>query len=202
MSPTVIRRFVFLMFIAFALTGGTVMFYDSFFERPPGDYETERGSMYLSTKDYADAMENFDEALVINPHHRGAHMGRISVLIALDRHDEAVAELTILIDFLTTNLTEDDATGWGTLAAAYANLGIVHDRNNRHELALKNYIEALKVDAEAVEGPGIVDRILHNPSPSTIRKRAEYLYAELKKPKDQQVLRKPEVDAKSRDYKP
>ena len=63
MNPLVVRRFVFLMFIAFALTGGTVMFYDSFFERPPGDYETERGSMYLSTRDYTEAMENFDAAL-------------------------------------------------------------------------------------------------------------------------------------------
>ncbi|MFP6772489.1 MAG: tetratricopeptide repeat protein [Alphaproteobacteria bacterium] len=202
MSPAVIRRFVFLMFIAFALTGGTVMFYDSFFERPPGDYETERGSMYLGTQDYTDALENFDEALRINPHHRGAHMGRISVLIATDRHDEAVTELKILIDFLQTNLAEDDKTGLGVLAAAYANLGIVHDRNNRHELALKNYIKALKADAEAVEGPGIIDRILHEPSPPTIRKRAEYLYVELKKPKDQQILRMPEEDAKSRDHKP
>ncbi len=202
MNPLVVRRFVFLMFIAFALTGGTVMFYDSFFERPPGDYETERGSMYLSTQDYKEAMENFDEALRVNPEHRGAHMGRISVLIATGRHDEAIANLTGLINFLKSTLTEEDSTGRGTLAAAYGNLGIVHDRNGRHELALKNYIEALKVDAEAVEGPGIIDRILHDPSPSTIQKRAEYLYKELQKPKDQQVLRLPEEDKKSRDYKP
>ncbi|MFP6749527.1 MAG: hypothetical protein VCD66_18265 [Alphaproteobacteria bacterium] len=202
MNPLVIRRFVFLMFIAFALTGGTVIFYDSFFERPPGDYETERGSMYLSTRNFGDAMDNFDEGLRINPDHRGARMGRISVLIATDRHDEATAELRSLIAYLEETLSEDDATGLGTLAAAYGNLGIVHDRNNRHELALENYIEALKIDAEAVEGPGIIDRVLHDPSPSTIRKRAEYLYVELKKPKDQQVLRKPEMDAKSRDYKP
>ena len=202
MNPLVIRRFVFLMFIAFALTGGTMMFYDSFFERPLGDYETERGAMYLGTQDYEDAMTNFNDALRINPHHRGAHLGRISVLIATDFHDQAVVELEGLIKFLHANLAEDDKTGWGALAAAYANLGIVHDRNNRAELALHNYIEALKVDAEAVEGPGIIDRILYDPSPSTIRKRAEYLYIELKKPKDQQVLRMPEVDAESRDHKP
>ncbi|MBT7756744.1 MAG: tetratricopeptide repeat protein, partial [Rhodospirillaceae bacterium] len=153
-------------------------------------------------QDYADAMENFNEALRINPDHRGALMGRINVLIATERHDQAVAEAEGLITFLRANLSEDDATGLGTLAAAYANLGIIHDRNNRHELALENYIEALKVDAEAVEGPGIIDRILYDPSPSTIRKRAEYLYIELQKPKDQQVLSKPELDAKSRDYRP
>ncbi len=202
MNPRVLRRFIFIMFIALALTGGTVMFYDSFFDRPPGDYETERGAMYLGTKDYADAIENFNAALRINPDHRGALMGRITVLIATGRHDEAVVELEGLIKFLNDTLAENDATGRGTLAAAYANLGIVHDRNNRHELALKNYIEALKVDAEAVEGPGLIDRILYDPSPSTVQKRAEYLYKELQKPKDQQVLRIPEEDAKSRDHKP
>lgn len=202
MSPAVIRRFIFLMFIAFALAGGTAIFYQSFFDNPPGDYETKRGSMYLSTSDYADALENFVEALRINPDHRGARMGRISVLIATERHDEAVAELDALIKFLRATLSGDDPTGQGTLAAAHANLGITHDKRGRHELALKNYIEALKIDEEAVKGPGLIDRILYDPSPPTIRKRAEYLYKELQKPVDQRVLRMPEIDAKSRDHKP
>lgn len=202
MSPAVIRRFIFLMFIALALTGGTAIFYRSFFDNPPGDYETKRGSMYLSTADYADALENFDEALRVNPDHRGARMGRISVLIATSRYDEAVAELNALIEFLRATLSDDDTTGRGTLAAAYANLGIVHDRQGRHRLALQNYIESLKTDAEAVEGPGLIDRILYDANPSTVRKRAEYLYKELQKPADQQVLGMPEIDAKSRDHKP
>jgi len=202
MNPAVVKRFIFIMVIALALVGGTTIFMDSFLNRPPGDYETERGDMYLSSHDYGKAMENFEEALRINPHHRGALMGRAIVLIATDHHDRAVMELGSLIDFLKENLSDDDATGKGTLAAAHANLGIVHDRNSRHELALKNYIEALKVDEGAVDGPGLIDRILHDPSPSTIRKRATYLYTELQKPRDQQVLKLPEVDAKSRTYKP
>jgi tetratricopeptide (TPR) repeat protein len=202
MNSGILRRFIFFMFIALAVTGVTVIFFDSFLDRPPGDYETERGSMYLSTQDYDEAMENFDEALRINPDHRGARMGRAAILIATERHEEAVAELHALIDLLKTNLSDDDPTGRGTLAAAYANLGIVHDRNGRHELALKNFIEALKTDEGAVSGPGVIDRILHDPNPSTIQKRAEYLYKELQKPEDQQVLRRPEIDAKSRDHKP
>ncbi|MDA1099882.1 MAG: tetratricopeptide repeat protein [Proteobacteria bacterium] len=202
MSPAVIRRFIFLMFIALALAGGTAIFFDTFFDRPPGDYETERGDMYLSTQDYNNAMENFDEALRINPDHRGARMGRAVALIATEHYDDAIAELGALITFLAANLSVDDPTGRGTLAAAYANLGIAHDRNGRHELALQNYIEALKVDEEAVDGPGIIDRILHDPNPSTIRKRAKYLYTEMQKPADQRVLRRPEIDGKSRTYKP
>ena len=202
MNSNVIRSFIFFMFIALAVTGVTAIFFDSFLDRPPGDYETERGSMYLSTRDYDEAMENFDEALRINPTHRGARMGRATILIETERHIEAVAELEDLIRLLRTTLPADDPTGRGTLAAAYANLGIVHDRNGRHKLALENYIEALKVDDEAVDGPGIVDRILHDPNPSTILKRAEYLYKELQKPVSQQVLRRPEIDMKSRAYKP
>ena len=202
MSPAIVRRFIFIMEIALALVGGTTIFLDSFLDRPLGDYETERGDMYLSTHDYDDALENFEVALAINPHHRGALMGRAVVFIATDRHDEAVAELKSLIEFLKKNVPDDDPTGRGTLAAAYGNLGIVHDRNGRHELALKNYIEALRIDQEAVEGPGLIDRILHDPSPSTILKRAKYLYIELQKPTDQQVLRMPEQDMKSRTYKP
>jgi tetratricopeptide (TPR) repeat protein len=202
MNPNVIRRFIFFMFIAFVVTGITAIFFDGFLDRPPGDYETERGSMYLSTQDYDDAMENFGEALRINPEHRGARMGRATILIATERHDEAITELQDLIRMLRATLSSDDPTGLGTLAAAYANLGIVHDRNGRHELALENYIKALNLDGEAVDGPGIIDRILHDPNPSTILKRAEYLYTELQKPVDQQVLRRPEIDAKSRAYKP
>jgi len=49
MNPAVVKRFIFIMVIALALVGGTSIFMDSFLNRPPGDYETERGDMYLSS---------------------------------------------------------------------------------------------------------------------------------------------------------
>ena len=52
MNPAVVKRFIFIMVIALALVGGTSIFMDTFLNRPPGDYETERGDMYLSSHDY------------------------------------------------------------------------------------------------------------------------------------------------------
>jgi len=69
------------------------------------------------------------------PDHRGALMGRALVFIQTDRHDNAIAELSYLIDFSNRILSADDSTGRGVLAAAYANRGIVHDRAGHHEKA-------------------------------------------------------------------
>ena len=43
MNPRVLKRFTVLMFIAVLVTGGATLLYDSFFDRPAGDYDTERG---------------------------------------------------------------------------------------------------------------------------------------------------------------
>ena len=118
------------------------------------------------------------------------------------RQIKAVDQLTYLIDFLKDTLTKEDRTGRGVLAAAYANRGIVHDRDGRYEEALKDYIRALSVDEEAVEGPGVIDKILYEANPSSVRKRAKYLFAQLKKPESERVMRIPEIDAKERMYKP
>ena len=70
MNPRVLKRFTVLMFIAVLLTGGATLFYDSFFDRPAGDYETERGDILLSSGDYEDAAEYFDKALELSPNQR------------------------------------------------------------------------------------------------------------------------------------
>ena len=52
--------------------------------------------------------------------------------------------MTNLIIFLEKNLEDDDKTGIGTLAAAYANRGIIKDRNKNYEGALQDYVKALR----------------------------------------------------------
>jgi len=82
-----------------------------------------------------------------------------------------------LIIFLNKTLVDDDLTGRGTLAAAYANRGIIKDRKGDYEGALKDYIKSLETDSEAVEGPGLGEKILYMINkPSSIRKRAQYIY--------------------------
>lgn len=202
MNPNVLKRFIMLLFIASLAVATATIFYDSFFNRPPGDYETEKGDINLNAKYYDKALAWFDKALERAPGHRGALMGRAVVLIETGHPDAAIDELSGLIALLERMDLSEDPTGRGALAAAYANRAIVKDRQGRYEAALQDYVQALRVDAGAVDGPGLIDRILHEPRPSTVRKRARYIYEQLKLPAGERVMRVPEIDAKQRLYKP
>ena len=148
-------------------------------------------------------LAHFDQALVEQPDHRGALMGRALVFIQTERYDEAIAELDYLISFLSETLSEDDTTGRGVLAAAYANRGIVYDRQGQYEKALESYVLALKTDEETVGGPGVVHKILHpSDNVSTVRDRAIYIDEQLKLPEEERLLRVPEIDDQQRMYKP
>ena len=202
MNPHVVKRFTSLMFIAALVVGGLTLFYDSFFTRPPGDYETKRGDILLSSGDHETALEYFNKALLKEADHRGALMGRALVFIQTERYVEAEAELTYMIGWMETNLQANDPTGRGALAAAYANKGILLDRQGAHEEALENYIRALQIDESAVSGPGLAYKILYDPRPSTVRKRALYIYEQLQLPEGQREMSIPELDGESRMHKP
>lgn len=174
-----------------------------FVQAPPGDFETREGDILLSDGKFETALERFDAALAANPGHRGAMMGRAIALMQSGEDIQAEAAYTALIAFLERTLEADDGTGRGLLAAAHANRGILHDRAGRPERALADYRHALAVDAEAVSGPGLVDRVLYGtPDPATIAKRAGYLEAQLKLPPGRRVLTRPEIDADQRMHKP
>ncbi len=203
MNPRVLRRFIILMAIAtfVAFTGWFIV--GGFQDQEPGDYHTRAGDILLSDKKFDKALASFDEALQEMPNHRGAIMGRAIVFMQTNKVVEANAELTYLIKYLTKTLKPDDLTGFGVLAAAYANRGILKDRGGKYKEALADYIEALKTDEEVVEGPGVIDKILYSSGrTSTVRKRAQYIYKQLKLPPEKRVLRIPELDAQQRMHKP
>jgi len=203
MNTGVLNRFVKYMFIAILVMGAGYVVFQGFSDRKPGDYYTELGGIRLRDKLYGEAMENFDKALSERPNHRGALMGRALVFIQTKKYGPAVKELNYLIGFLTKTLQPDDKTGRAVLAAAYANRGIVHDRQARYRMALKDYVSSLNVDQEAVSGPGTMHKILYgNAQPSTVRKRAIYISEQLKLPPEKRLLRLPEADKKQRMYKP
>lgn len=201
-TTRVLRRFIIICVIA-SLGGGLIIITWQYLNpTAPGDYDTRAGTIHLEVHEYDEAMEDFDLALTKVANHRGALMGKAIVYLQTERYDEAEATFLRLIDHLKATNEPDDLTGRGALAAAYANLGILYDRQGDFRRALDAYIESLGVDEEAVGGPGIVFKILHDPRPSTVRDRAKYIWEQLQLPEDQRVLYKPDEDQRQRMYKP
>ena len=203
MSAAVIRRFILLMIALIVVVVLVSQAFESFDARAPGDMETELGVQRLEDGQFELSLDYFAKALAEQPDHRGALMGRALVFIQTERYDDAIAELSYLIDFLNRTLIAEDATGRGVLAAAFANRGIVFDRTGKYEKAFADYIEALRTDEGAIDEPGLIHQVLYGiPDPSSVRKRAVYLQGQLKLPPDQRLMRVPEIDDKQRMRKP
>ena len=186
----------FVMFTVWALIR-------SFMNRPPGDYETEVCDIRLKDKKYDEAVEAADIALKKMPNHRGAIMCKALVYISQKQYREASDQLDYLINFLEKNLEDDDKTGIGTLAAAYANRGIIKDRKEDYEGALKDYVKALGIDYESVAGPGLGTVILNYKfKSSSVKERALYLNEQLQLPENERILKIEELDEGQVMHKP
>ena len=202
-NANVLKRFVIYMailtFVMFTVWG----FVRSFMNRPPGDYETEVCDIRLKDKKYEQALEAANKALIKTPYHRGAMMCKALVFISEKKYIKANEILSNLIIFLEKSLEDDDKTGIGTLAAAYANRGIIKDRNKNYEEALKDYVKALGIDHEAVAGPGLGTVILNYKfKSSSVKERALYLNEQLQLPEDERILSIKELDEGQVMHKP
>jgi len=202
-NANVLKRFVIYMailtFVMFTIWG----FVRSFMDRPPGDYETEVCDIRLKDKKYDEAIVAANTALQKTPNHRGAIMCKALVFISEKKYKKANEQLNFLINFLEKNLEDDDKTGIGTLAAAYANRGIIKDRNEDYEEALKDYVKALGIDHDAVAGPGLGTVILNYKfKSSSVRERALYLNEQLQLPENERILKIEELDEGQVMHKP
>ena len=202
-SANILKRFIIYMAILTFVMFTTWALVRSFMNRPPGDYETEVCDIRLKDKKYEQALEAANKALSKSPNHRGAVMCKALVFISEKKYIEADKLLSNLIIFLEKNLEDDDKTGIGTLAAAYANRGIIKDRNKNYEEALKDYVKALGIDHEAVAGPGLGTVILNYKfKSSSVKERALYLNEQLQLPEDERVLSIKELDEGQVMHKP
>ncbi len=188
-------------FVLIALTVWGAM--GGYTRMPPGDYETRQGDIMLDDGKFDIALNRFEAALAANPDHRGAMMGRAVSLLQQGKTEAAEQAFGDLIAFLGKATAPDDATGRGTLAAAHANRAILYDRGQQPERALTDYRRALAIDAEAVAGPGLVNRVLYGtPDAASVAKRVAYLEAQMRLPPEQRVLSRPEIDSRQRMHKP
>ena len=195
MNPNVLKRFIIYMAILTFVMFTVWAFVKSFMNRPAGDYETEVCDIRLKDKQYDLALKAANIALEKTPNHRGALMCKALVFISEKKYLKATEELDYLIKYLESNIVDDDKTGKGTLAAAYANRGIIKDRNKNYSEALKDYIKALGIDHEAVAGPGLGTIILNYKfKSSSVKDRALYLNEQLQLPEDERVLSIKELD--------
>ena len=202
-NAKVLKRFIIYMailtFVMFTIWG----FVRSFMDRPPGDYETEVCDIRLKDEKYDKALEAANEALNKTPYHRGAMMCKALIFISKKNYTKADKILSELIIFLEKNLEDDDKTGIGTLAAAYANRGIIKDRNKNYEGALKDYVKALGIDHESVAGPGLGTVILNYKfKSSSVKERALYLNEQLQLPEEERILSIKELDEGQVMHKP
>ena len=203
MNTNVLKRFIIYMAIATFVMFTVWAFVRSYMNRPPGDYETEVCDIRLKDKIYDEAMEAANKALAKTPNHRGAIMCKALIYISQKDYANANNELDYLIKYLESNLETDDLTGIGTLAAAYANRGIIKDRRKDYEGALSDYVKALGIDHEAVAGPGLGTVILnYKYKSSSVKNRALYLNEQLQLPEAERVLSIKELDEGQVMHKP
>ena len=202
-NANVLKRFIIYMAILTFVMFTVWAFVRSFMNRPAGDYETEVCDIRLKDKEFEKALDAANKALEKTPNHRGAVMCKALVFISQKKYPEANEEFSNLIIFLEKNLEDDDLTGIGTLAAAYANRGIIKDRNKNYEGALQDYVKALGIDEKSVAGPGLGTVILNYKfKSSSVKERALYLNEQLQLPENERVLSIKELDEGQVMHKP
>ena len=160
-------------------------------EKIPGEKSYEAANRYFEDGNYAQALNEYEQALKEDPSLLPAKRGQARSLMQLGKIDNALA------------IFNDAIQRDPNFAPAYANRGIVYDRMEKYEKAIADYDKAISLDAEKVEGPGWLTRFLRLETETvpTVAARSQYLKEQLAKPASERVLSLPEKDAAQRSHK-
>ena len=85
---------------------------------------------------------------------------------------------------------------------ALVNLAILYDTIENHELAIKYYKKALKIDDSLVKGMGFLERFFKNIhfKPSTIKERLDYLEKQILLKNGEKNLVNKKIDQRQPDF--
>ena len=179
-----------LVLLLFVSVVAFVLYWRTEVEDTPGVYHVKTGNYHLEDGQYDRAITEFERALEANSGHLLAYLGMALALMHQEHHEASLEAFGHV-------LALDDS-----LAVAYTDRGILHDRMGLHAAALQDYRRSLSLDPRLADGPGWLWRFLRNvPERPPIADRAAYLETELQKPPDDRLLRLPEIDDQQRMYK-
>ena len=200
--------------------------YDGQFQTSaPEARELAAAARYLEDGEYPQALAAYRRVLKTQPENSGAVRGEAQALMRLGIHqlrnarqrqlEGETGQAEILRQQASRHLGSalqryDQAIAHETaslkdprsLGVAYANRGILKDQMGDYPGALEDYREALRLEPELAEGPGLLTRFLRNQAerPPSVADRVSYLAEQLARPESERLMRVPEQDARQRAY--
>jgi len=182
----ILVRISIVLFILFS----SWLIWEHFVKRPPELKHYLTANTAFKDKNYDLSLEEYFNALKYNKLDVYIIEGIARSYMELNQYLEAKEYFYMAID-LNPNF-----------APAYANLGVLYDRQKQYMKAVSYYKKAISIDNELSEGMHWLDRLLYDvrETPPTILERSKYIEEQLKLPLNERVLSEPQLDEEQLNY--
>ncbi len=182
----ILVRISIVLFILFS----SWLIWEHFVKRPPELKHYLTANTAFKDKNYDLSLEEYFNALKYNKLDVYIIEGIARSYMELNQYLEAKEYFYMAID-LNPNF-----------APAYANLGVLYDRQKQYMKAVSYYKKAISIDNELSEGMHWLDRLLYDvrETPPTILERSKYIEEQLKLPLNERVLSVPQLDEEQLNY--
>ena len=182
----ILVRISIVLFILFS----SWLIWEHFVKRPPELKHYLTANTAFKDKNYDLSLEEYFNALKYNKLDVYIIEGIARSYMELNQYLEAKEYFYMAID-LNPNF-----------APAYANLGVLYDRQKQYMKAVTYYKKAISIDNELSEGMHWLDRLLYDvrETPPTILERSKYIEEQLKLPLNERVLSVPQLDEEQLNY--